>query len=143
MDHETPSARWSHFPHDADIGVCGCGATVEAAFEQAALALSAVVTEQEIRPTERVAIHCEAPELELLFVEWLNALVYEMAVRKMLFGRFRVRISGTALDGEALGEKIDVMRHQPAVEVKGATYTALEVDRNAAGTWHAQCVVDV
>ena len=143
MDHETPSTGWSHFPHDADIGVRGFGTTVESAFEQTALAMSAVVTEREIRPAERVAIHCEAPDLELLLTEWLNALVYEMAVRKMLFGRFRVRISRTSLDGEAFGEKVEVMRHQPAVEIKGATYTALEVGRDAAGTWHAQCVVDV
>jgi SHS2 domain-containing protein len=143
MNHEISSATWSHFPHDADIGIRGCGATVESAFEQAALALSAVITEHEIKPAECVAIHCEAPDLELLLVEWLNALVYEMAVRKMLFGRFRVRITGTALEGEAFGEKVDVPRHQPAVEAKGATYTALAVAHDAAGTWHAQCVVDV
>ena len=40
-------------------------------------------------------MNCEAPDLELLFVEWLNAIIYEMAVRKMLFGRFSVRIEGT------------------------------------------------
>jgi tRNA nucleotidyltransferase (CCA-adding enzyme) len=143
MDREAATPTWSHFAHDADIGVRGHGPTIEAAFEQAALALSAVVTEHEIRPAERVVVHCEAPDRELLLVEWLNALVYEMAVRKMLFGRFRIRVSGTALDGEAFGEKVDVPRHQPAVEVKGATYTALEVGQDAAGNWHAQCVIDV
>ncbi len=34
-------------------------------------------------------------------------------------------------------------RHQPAVEVKGATLTALEVRRASGGGWIAQCVVDV
>ncbi len=38
-------ARWEHFPHGADIGVRGFGATREQAFEQAAVALSAVITE--------------------------------------------------------------------------------------------------
>ena len=37
---------------------------------------------------ERVAIECEAPDDELLFAEWLNAVIYEMATRRMLFGRF-------------------------------------------------------
>ena len=32
-----------------------------------------------------------------LFVEWLNAVIYEMAVRSMLFGRFEVKIAGTRL----------------------------------------------
>ena len=40
-----PEARWEHFPHDADIGVRGFGPTVVAAFEQAALALTAVITD--------------------------------------------------------------------------------------------------
>lgn len=37
--------RWEHFRHEADIGVRGLGATREAAFEQAALALTAVLTD--------------------------------------------------------------------------------------------------
>ena len=37
--------RWEHFSHDADIGVAGIGASKEEAFAQAAVALSAVITE--------------------------------------------------------------------------------------------------
>jgi tRNA nucleotidyltransferase (CCA-adding enzyme) len=36
-----------------------------------------------------------------------------------------------------------VARHEPAVEVKGATYTDLFVGQNSGGAWVAQCVVDV
>ena len=36
------SKRWEHFEHDADIGVRGIGASKADAFEQAALALTAV-----------------------------------------------------------------------------------------------------
>jgi tRNA nucleotidyltransferase (CCA-adding enzyme) len=42
-----------------------------------------------------------------------------------------------------LGEPLDADRHQPAVEIKGATYTQLSVSENDAGTWTARCVVDV
>jgi SHS2 domain-containing protein len=38
---------------------------------------------------------------------------------------------------------VDVARHQPAVEIKGATYTELKVGRTDNGLWFAQCVVDV
>ena len=37
----------------------------------------------------------------------------------------------------------DVARHEPAAEVKGATYTALAVEHRPDGRWLAQCVVDV
>lgn len=134
---------WEHFPHEADVGVRGFGATPAEAFEQAAVALTAVVTHTEIAAKTDVAVRCEAPDLELLFVEWLNAIIYEMAVRNMLFSRFSVRIDGTRLEGMLAGEAVDVARHQPACEPKGATYTALKVAEDADGTWSAQCVVDV
>jgi tRNA nucleotidyltransferase (CCA-adding enzyme) len=135
--------RWEHFAHEADMGVRGIGASKAEAFEQAALAMTAVITEPAgVQAREAVAIRCEAPDDELLFVDWLNALIYEMATRKLLFGRFRVDLSDGVLHATAWGEPADVARHQPAVEVKGATYTALRVAREN-GEWIAQCVVDV
>jgi len=136
-------ARWEHFPHDADVGVRGFGATAAEAFEQAAQALTAVVTQAEVAPKVQVEVNCEAPDLALLFVEWLNAIIYEMAVRDMLFGRFAVRIEGLRLAGTLWGEPVDVERHAPACEPKGATYTALKVAADANGLWSAGCIVDV
>jgi tRNA nucleotidyltransferase (CCA-adding enzyme) len=137
------SGRWEHFEHGADVGVRGFGATKAEAFEQAALALTAAVTEPaDVRPLERIALTCEAPDDELLLAEWLNALVYEMSTRRMLFSRFAVSLTGTRLEAEAWGEPVDAVRHRPAVEVKGATYTMLRVAPDNGG-WLAQTVVDV
>ena len=133
---------WQHFSHEADIGVRGFGATPTQAFEQAALALTAVVTRAEVKPLTAVAVSCAAPDLELLLVDWLNAVIYEMAVRKMLFGRFAVTIEANRLAATMWGEPVDVARHAPACEPKGATYTALRVGEDA-GVWSAGCVVDV
>lgn len=108
------------------------------------MALTAVVTDQQrIAPLEEVTITCSAPDDELLLVDWLNALIYEMATRKMLFARFEVHLSGRDLTAKAWGEKVDVARHEPAVEPKGACYTELVVRQNPTGAWIAQCVVDV
>ena len=137
------TANWEHFPHEADMGVRGFGATPEQAFEQSALALTAIITDlTAVEPREMVEVHCEAPELELLFVDWLNAIVYEMATRRMLFRRYEVRIDGQRLNARMWGEPVDMARHQPAVEVKGATYTSLRVAPDD-GQWIAQTVVDV
>lgn len=132
------------FPHGADIGVRGVGPTVEIAFEQAAKALASSVTAPgAIRETDAVDIECEAPNADLLLFDWLNRLIYEMALRRMIFGRFAVRIEGSRLSARAWGEPIDAERHAPAVEPKGATLTALKVERRQDGAWLAQCVVDV
>jgi tRNA nucleotidyltransferase (CCA-adding enzyme) len=145
MNAGPPAGRrgWEHFPHDADVGVRGWGATAAEAFEQAALALTAVITHAEVKADISVAVSCEAPDIEVLFVEWLNAIIYEMAVRKMLFSRFSVRIEGNRLDGTLWGEAVNVERHAPACEPKGATFTALRVAQSQDGTWSAGCIVDV
>jgi len=135
---------WEHFPHDADVGVRGFGADLPTAFEQAALALTAVVTDPAaVRPDQVVTIACEAPDRELLLADWLNAVIYEMAVRRMLFARFDVEIAGDRLRGLAWGEAVDRRHHCPAAEPKGATYTGLEVRRHEDSGWMAQCVIDV
>ena len=137
-------SRWEHFRHEADIGVRGWGATREAAFEQAALALTAVLTDPaQVEPRIPLRIACSAPDDALLFCDWLNALIYEMATRHLLFSRYEVRIADGRLEATAWGEPVDPVRHRPAVEIKGATYAELDVARLPDGGWRAQCVVDV
>ena len=142
---QSTQAGWEHFPHIADIGVHGFGATLNNAFEQAAMALTAIVTDPAaIDPDATIEICCEAPDPELLLADWLNAVIYEMVTRKMLFSRFTVDISGQVLQGSASGEKIHVEKHQPAAEPKGATLSELRVYKRVKDdSWHARCVVDV
>ncbi|HTP41858.1 MAG TPA: archease [Nitrospiria bacterium] len=140
----TTTLRWEHFPHGADIGVRGVGRSKAEAFEQAALALTAVITDPHaVAPQVAVEINCEMSDDELGLVDWLNAVIYEMATRRMVFGRYNVGFVDGRVQATAWGEPIDPVRHQPAVEVKGATYTELRVREDASGEWSAQCVVDV
>lgn len=138
------ATQWSHFAHEADVGVRGEGETLAEAFAAAAEAMTAVITEPStVAQRDSVQVRCRAPDPELLLVDWLNSLIYEMATRRMLFSRFEVSIEGEQLTATVWGEPVDIERHQPTVEVKGATYTALEVRQGADGRWGAQCVVDV
>jgi SHS2 domain-containing protein len=124
--------------------VRGIGGSPAEAFEQAALALIAVMSDPAtVQPRQEVPVRCEAPDLELLLVEWLDRVIYEVATRHMLFGRFEVRIDGFRLDGRAWGEPIDPARHPRVVEAKAATLTSLRVAQDAGGRWIAECVVDV
>src|SRR5262245_51584310 len=117
---------WEHFSHQADMGIRGRGASKAEAFEQAGKALTAVITDLgKVEPRTNVIVRRDDPDDELLFADWINALVYEMATRRMLFSQFHVSFAGHSLTAEAWGEPVDAARHQPAVEVKGATYTAL------------------
>lgn len=143
-------ARWDHFAHGADIGVRGQGGDCAQAFAQAALALTAIVTPPAtVRERVSFSVACEAPDREILLLDWLNALIVEMSTSGVLFARFEVSIAEPAggrmlaLQATAWGEAIDPERHDRAVEPKGATFTELRVGCDAAGLWTAQCVIDV
>jgi tRNA nucleotidyltransferase (CCA-adding enzyme) len=141
---ENLTPRWEHFQHVADMGLRGYGATMAEAFVQTALALTAVITDlDQVTPSIPVQVACEGEDQEILLVDWLNAIIYEMATRNMLFSRYAVEMDGARLSGTMWGEEVDVPKHAPAVEVKGATFTALQVRRGENGLWIAQCVVDV
>jgi SHS2 domain-containing protein len=132
------------FAHDADIGVRGRGPTLAEAFARVGLALTAVVTDPaSVRERLSVEIACESADPEVLLFDWLNALVFEMATRRVLFSRYEVAVEGGVLGARAFGEPVEVGRHRPAVEVKGATWTGLRVAREGDGAWVAECVVDV
>lgn len=136
--------KWEHFEHEADIGLRAVSQTREGLFEAMGEALTAIITEPGgVRSVETVTVRCEAPDDALLLVDWLNALIFEMGTRSMVFGGWHVELQGQTLEGRLEGEAVDRLRHQPVVEVKGATYTALSVTQDSAGCWHGQCVVDV
>ncbi len=135
--------NWRHFSHDADVGVQGFGSTVESAFQNAALALTAIVMDpREVRPLEEISVECTAPDHELLLYEWLNRIIYEMDVRRMIFGRYDVKIDGDRLTAVLRGEPMDNKKQDLAVDLKGATFTELKAAQEN-GRWVAQCVIDV
>jgi SHS2 domain-containing protein len=136
MDYET-------FEHGADIGVRGFGRSMAEAFENTAIALySVMVSIPAVEASEQRSVTVSAPDHELLLIEWLNALLSLSDIEHMVFSKFKVTMEGTSLTGTAWGEKLDQERHEPNVEIKGATYHMLKVSE-AAGRFVAQCVVDV
>ena len=58
---------WEHFEHGADIGIRGIAPTLEQAFEQTAVAMTAVITNpDQVSATIAISIRCQASDLELL-----------------------------------------------------------------------------
>jgi hypothetical protein len=57
-------AGWEHFPHDADVGLQGFGATPARTLSRPS-ALTAVVTHAKVEPNLAVEVRCESPYLEL------------------------------------------------------------------------------
>jgi protein archease len=135
--------QFETFEHEADIGIRGFGGSMQEAFENAAVALySVMVNIDAVNPLEERTVTVSAQDRELLLVEWLNALLAISDIERMVFSKFEVEMEGTTLAGVAWGETLDWDRHEPRVEVKGATYHMLSV-KEQDGKYTAQCVVDV
>ena len=135
--------HYEHFDHEADIGLRGCGSSLAEAFTAVALALTAVITDPD-SVSSKITINIEIPpaDTELQLYDYINAIIFNMSSRKMLFGAYQVQFEGGWLLATASGEPVDNEKHDPAVEVKGATMTELAV-YSRQGEWCAQCIVDV
>ena len=87
-------------------------------------------------------IKLEEKDPELLFMDWINSLIFEMDTRKLLISDIQLSIKAGQLNALIKGEIVDRAKHDPAVEVKGATFTELKVMKENS-QWICQCVVDV
>ncbi len=132
------------FEHGADIGVRGYGRTVEEAFQNAAKAMFSLIVEnfEDITLEKSFDVSVSAELLDELLVEWLNKLLTLFSIEACVFREFEVKIDGSKLFGKAIGEPINYEKHEFGVEVKGATYSLLKVEKKG-NIWIAQCVVDV
>ncbi len=135
--------RWEHFSWGSAVGVRGAGPSAAAAFAQAGLAVTAVVTNPaRVLPRDEAIVVCAAPRLDDLFFDWIDSVVATMAARRMLFSRFDVRIGDRRLEAHLFGEPLDRQRHAPVVAPKAPTWDGLRVRRDERG-WCAECVVDL
>jgi len=141
MNH---SAYWKHLDHRADIGVQGVGPSLEQAVAQAGLALMAVMCDLDlIRQEESRTISLEGQDPELLFFDFLNELIFLVSAEGFAYSALEVKIHDGRLQARVLGEPLDSPRHQPAVEVKGASFNGLHVGRDKHGKYIVSCIVDV
>lgn len=146
--HMLNEDHWELFPHEADMGIRGIGSTLEKAFEMAAMALTATITDVDKVDAHVVKqIECTSEDYDLLFYDWLNAIIYEMDCESLLFSQFEVVIVQLSdnlwqLTGRIGGEPINIAKHEPAVEIKGATFSELNVYQKN-NQWIAQCIIDI
>lgn len=132
--------------HTADLALeitaptrAGLYQEAAAGFSDCLVELSGVVE----RAERRFAVAADDPELVL--VEWLAELLHAFEGDGFLVRRAEVVVSGengSALTAVAFGEHYDPERHALRVLIKGVTYHALRVNRDARG-WTAHVVFDI
>lgn len=139
---------FAHREHQADVVLAAWGSTLAEAFESGAQGLlELMVNTPEIEPAIPVEITCEADDLGILFVTFLNEILYERDRTGMFFREVRVtevtsRIGVHILRGTAWGEPVDFRKHRVRAEVKAATYGRLQYVCEG-GMHRLECIVDL
>jgi SHS2 domain-containing protein len=125
--------RFIFLEHTADAYVETYGTRLEEAFENAALAMTDVMTEVEKveAKIEEVFILEARDEFALLY-SWLEELLLEFELKGRLYSRFEIekieKISGgLRLRAKAWGEIYDAEKHPSKVGIKSATYHQMEI----------------
>ena len=132
------------FEHTADIGIRARSSTLNGLFEDSAKGLFSVILTNldSIRCVEPTTIELAGDRRDDLLFDWLAELLYTFETRRMLFGRFEVRLSESGLSAVAWGEPFDTARHELDTEIKAVTYHGLKVEPEGEG-WLAEVIVDL
>ena len=132
------------FEHTADIGIRARSDTLNGLFEESAKGLFSVILTNldSVRCVQDTTIELAGDRRDDLLFDWLAELLYTFETRRILFGRFEVRLSDSGLSAVAWGEPLDSGRHELDMEIKAVTYHGLKVEPEGDG-WLAEVIVDL
>lgn len=143
--------RYEFLPHTADAKFRAHGKTLEEAFENAARATTALITDiDKVKPAHRVEVDLSAKGREQLLFDFLDQVLYLIDTEGLLLSdcedmeiveegtgearRFRLR-------GTLLGDHY--RNYETHGDVKAVTYNDMAIERLPDGKWVCQVVVDL
>ena len=125
--------KFEFLEHTADVLISAHGASLEQAFENAALAMFEVMTDTtKINPIEKDTVEVEAEDEYALLYSWLEALLVKFEVNGMLCSKFEIlgledNSEGFKLKANVWGERFNAEKHPQRVAVKAVTYHRMEI----------------
>jgi len=125
--------KFEFLEHTADVLISAHGASLEQAFENAALAMFEVMTDtKKINTIEKDTVEVEAEDEYALLYSWLEALLVKFEVNGMLCSKFEIlgledNSEGFKLKANVWGEKFNAEKHPQKVAVKAVTYHRMEI----------------
>ena len=136
--------RFEVTDHTADIGITAYGKDLAELMANAACGmLSLIIEPQTVNSKVTAKIELEERDEVTLLVVWLNTLLYELDVNRMLFREFDIVVTGqTKLTAACRGERLDLAKHSLIREVKAATYHNLDITREK-GIYSARIIFDI
>lgn len=129
--------------HTADIGIIAFGKDLPQLFSNAAFGMFSLITDlNKITQKDKLEISTLAKDREELMIYWLNDLLWNYSVNKIIPSEFEIlKMDDCNLDARVIGEKYDEKKHNIEMEVKAATYHQLKIEKKT--NWQVQIIFDV
>ena len=136
---------FEYIEHTADAGMRVRGKTLQSLFNHAAQGLFEMIAVVDtIDETLSIDVDIVAESVEMLFVKWLDELIFRHETDEIFFKRSNIRsISPTRLSAQVFGERTNFNKHIVYTEIKAVTYHQLSVIQNTNGIWEAQVIFDL
>ncbi|MFN3551388.1 MAG: archease [Endomicrobiia bacterium] len=138
--------KFDFIDHTADIGIRVYGKTLEELFVNSALGMYNVICEKfkKISPKQKYKNTLKAPDNETLIVSFLNDLLYQTFVNKLLFCEFEIKSfkSDISVTYICYGEEYNKNKHGHLIELKSATFHKIKIKKNSCGLFETTIIFD-
>lgn len=130
--------------HTADIGIIAYGNDYSELLANAARGMvSLMIDTDSIEINASKSIVLADADIIALLVKWLNEIIYEFEVERILYKDFSIVLKGdVALQATCYGERYNPRKHILLREIKAATYHDLHVE-NFNGIYMAKIIFDI
>ena len=136
--------KYRYIEHPSDVGFEAYGATLEALFANAALAMYSFMTDvDEIETAEEREVTVNAEDLYSLMFDWLDEMLFLFESESLVMKNFDITVdeSQFSITGKCRGGRFDPAKHESGIIIKAVTYNMMEIKKNEV--WHARVVLDV
>lgn len=117
--------------HTADVGIRVWGEDLDALFANAArgmMALAGVEVDDSAKMLQ-TEVNLEAPDVEILLVDWLSELAYYLDAEHTAFISYQLQTAATRLTGTLTGRPVATIQQH----IKAVTYHNLVVESTDDG----------
>jgi len=119
--------------HTADVKIRVHAPTLEVLFSETFSALMEVMYGKNRAGGVFKEIRIESSDNESLLADFLSEVLFVSEVESLVFSDVIIRIDGLSLTAKLSGEPFDPVRHSGGSEVKGISYSGLEITHGAKG----------
>jgi SHS2 domain-containing protein len=119
--------------HTADVKIRARALTPDALFTDAFLALMQVIYGTDRKGGTIKEVRIESDTIESLLCDFLSEVLFIAEVEGLVFSRAEISIDSLHLTAVLEGEPFDPLRHSSGTEVKGISYSGLEIQKDANG----------